>query len=219
MRLEGRDLLKRGSDLEDDRRTLEAEAAVKIHKIETDLAEHVVDRTEELERERRLFGTKLAQQNDRIALDIEVRRGELEKLKESRKKEFQAAERKAREELGAAPTDMMQDHRNQLLAIDELMASEQNNTEKYRGEEEKQARVMFDRAELIKRTEMERRKAIAGENIARIRQEVAVKVKAAESEWQGTVAKWLSIARRKVQVKKKEDEDAKAGKRKRKGGK
>jgi len=219
MRLEGRDLLKRGSDLEDDRRTLEAEAAVKIHKIETDASNHVIERTEELERERRLFHTKLAQQNDRIALDIEVRRAELMKLKETRKKEFQAEERKAREELGAAPTEMMQDHRNQLLAIDELMNSEQSNTEKYRGEEEKQARIMFDRAELIKRTEMERRKAIAGENIARIRQEVAVKVKAAESEWQGLAAKWLAIARRKVQVKKKEDEDAKAGKRKRKGAK
>jgi len=211
--------LKRGSDLEDDRRTLEAEAAVKIHKIETDASNHVIERTEELERERRLFHTKLAQQNDRIALDIEVRRAELMKLKETRKKEFQAEERKAREELGAAPTEMMQDHRNQLLAIDELMNSEQSNTEKYRGEEEKQARIMFDRAELIKRTEMERRKAIAGENIARIRQEVAVKVKAAESEWQGLAAKWLAIARRKVQVKKKEDEDAKAGKRKRKGAK
>jgi hypothetical protein len=219
MRLEGRELLKRGSDLEDDRRTLEAEAAVKIHKIETDAAEHVVERTEELERERRLFATKLAQQNDRIALDIEVRRAELERLKETRKKEFQAEERKAREELGAAPTDMIQDHRNQLLAIDELMNTEQSNTEKYRADEEKQAKVMFDRAELIKRTEMERRKAIAGENVARIRQEVAVKVKAAESEWQGLAAKWLAIARRKVQVKKKEDEDAKAGKRKRKGGK
>lgn len=219
MRLEGRDLLKRGSDLEDDRRTLEAEAAVKIHKIETDAANHVIERTDELERERKLFATKLAQQNDRISLDIEVRRAELEKLKETRKKEFQAEERKAREELGAAPTDMIQDHRNQLLAIDELMNSEQTNTEKYRGEEEKQARVMFDRAELIKRSEMERRKAVAGENIARIRQEVAVKVKAAESEWQGLAAKWLSVARRKVQVKKKEDEDAKAGKRKRKGAK
>ena len=217
MRLEGRDLLKRGSDLEDDRRTLEAEAAVKIHKIENDAADHVVERTEELERERKLFATKLAQQNDRISLDIEVRRSELEKLKETRKKEFLAEERKAREELGAAPTEMIQDHRNQLIAIDDLMASEQTNTEKYRGDEEKQARIMFDRAELIKRNEMERRKAIAGENIARIRLEVAVKVKAAESEWQQLAAKWLSVARRKVQVKKKEDEDAKAGKRKRKG--
>ena len=114
---------------------------------------------------------------------------------------------------------MIQDHRNQLLAIDELMNSEQSNTEKYRGEEERQAKIMFDRAELIKRSEMERRKAIAGENIARIRQEVAVKVKAAEAEWQSLAAKWLAVARRKVQVKKKEDEDAKAGKRKRKGAK
>ncbi len=73
MRLEGRDLLKRGSDLEDDRRTLEAEAAVKMHKIEADLAEHVKERTDELEREKRLFDSKLAQQNDRINLDIEVR--------------------------------------------------------------------------------------------------------------------------------------------------
>jgi hypothetical protein len=219
MRLEGRDLLKRGSDLEDDRRTLEAEAAVKIHKIETDAANHVIERTDELERERKLFVTKLAQQNDRISLDIDVRRAELEKLKETRKKEFQAEERKAREELGAAPTEMIQDHRNQLLAIDELMNSEQSNTEKYRGEEERQAKIMFDRAELIKRSEMERRKAVAGENVARIRQEVAVKVKAAESEWQGLAAKWLAVARRKVQVKKKEDEDAKAGKRKRKGAK
>lgn len=219
MRLEGRDLLRRGADLEDDRRTLEAEAAVKIHKIENDLEVHIVDRTEELERERRLFITKLAQQNDRINLDIELRRSELEKLKETRKKEFMLEERKAREEFGAAPTEMIQDHRNQLIAIDELMSSEQTNTEKYRIEEEKQARIMFDRAELIKRSEMERRKAVAGENIARIRLEVAIKVKVAETEWQGLASKWLSIARRKVQVKKKEDEDAKAGKRKRKGGK
>ncbi|KAJ1432461.1 hypothetical protein B484DRAFT_29684 [Ochromonadaceae sp. CCMP2298] len=184
MRLEGRALLKRGSDLEDDRRTLEAEAAVKIHKIEVDLQSYVGERSEELERERRLFGQKLAQQGDRIALDIEVRRTELDRLKETRKKEFQLEERKAREELGAAPTDMIQDHRSQLLAIDELMASEQTNTNQYRYDEETQARVMFDRAELIKRQELERRRALAGENVARIRLEVAVKVKAAEAEWQ-----------------------------------
>jgi hypothetical protein len=93
---------------------------------------------------------------------------------------------------------MIQDHRQQLIAIDELMSSEQANTENYRSGEERQAGVMFDRAELIKRQELERRKALAGENVARIRLEVAVKVKAAEAEWQVTAAKWLSIAKRKV---------------------
>ena len=170
-----------------------------------------------MERERKLFVTKLAQQNDKIQLDIEVRRAELEKLKESRKKEFLVVERAAREEFGAAPTEMIQNHRNMLLAIDEQMLSEQQNTEKvrssvyvyelyciflcvlrlfltpcvvgtitmqYRREEDEQARVMFDRAEAIKLAEMERRKAMASENIARIRMEVAQKVRAAEAEWQ-----------------------------------
>ena len=59
----------------------------------------------------------------------EVRRAELEKLKETRKKEHAAAERQAREEFGAAPTEMIQNHRNQLLAIDEQMLTEQQNTE------------------------------------------------------------------------------------------
>ena len=35
---------------------------------------------------------------------LQIRRTELDKLKEARKKEFVAEERKAREELGAAPT-------------------------------------------------------------------------------------------------------------------
>ena len=38
-------------------------------------------------------------------------------------------------------TEMIQDHRNQLIAIDELMASEQTNTLKYREDEENQAKV------------------------------------------------------------------------------
>ncbi|RYG70481.1 hypothetical protein EON64_00030 [archaeon] len=82
--------MRKGGELEDDRRTLEAEAAVKIHKIDMDLQEYLKTREEELERERKLFGTKLAQQRDRIALDIELRKQELEKLKADRKKEFQA---------------------------------------------------------------------------------------------------------------------------------
>jgi len=219
LRLEGRGLLKRGSDLEDDRRTLEAESAVKIHKIEEDLEMYEKDRAEELSREKKAFEAKLSQQNDRINLDIELRKADLEKLKTIRKKEFMLEEKKAREELGAAPTEMIQDHRNQLIAIDELMVSEQTNTLNYREKEEKQAKFMFEKTNNIKLVELEKRRASASENMARIRQDVAIKIRIAEAEWQGNAAKWLSISRRKVQVKKKEDEDAKAGKRARKGGK
>jgi len=215
VRIEGQDLKKRGSDLEDDRKTLETEAAVKVHKIEADLEKYVRERNAEIERERKSFEAKLAQQNDRITLDVEVRKTELEKTKEVKKIEFAAIEKRAREELGAAPSEMTQSHRKQLMDIDELIMAEANAMIKYRDDEEKEARIMFDRAEQTKLGEVERRKTAAGDNIARIREDVAVKVKAAEYEWQTRASKWLIMAKRKVAVKKKEDEDAKAGKKNR----
>jgi len=217
VRLEGREHIQRGTDLEDDRKTLETEAAVKIHKIETDLSAYLKEKTSELEREIKGFEAKVAQQNDRINLDIELRKTELERSKEAKKKEFAAVEKKAREELGAAPTDMVQSHRAQLLAMDELVISEQVTMERYRDEEEIEARQMFDRLRATKMGEIERRKASAGDSVARIREEVSLKVRAAEADWQNKASKWLMMAKRKVAVKKKEDDDAKAGKKVRKG--
>jgi len=218
LRHEGADLLKRGNNLDDDRKTLEAEAAVKIYKIENDLNNHVKERTDEVDRERNLFEAKVSQQIDRINLDIEMRQDELIKLKDSKKIEFKGIEKKAREELGAAPTEMTQSHRNQLIAIDELMVTERQRLEAYRDDETGEARTMFERGEAIKAAETERRKASAGDNVARIRLEVMKKVKVFEQEWQQLTAKWLQVGKRKVAVKRKDDEDAKAGKRMKKGG-
>jgi len=219
LRLEGKDLNKRGRGMEDDRKTLEAEAAVKIYKIENDLAQHLKEREDELVRERRLFDSKLAQQSDRINLDIDLRLEELAKNKESMMKEFKQIEKKAAEEQGAAPTEMKQHHRNQILAIEELMSTERERMEKFRDSEAEEAEIMFARAEKIKRGEMERRRATAGDNTARIRLEVSRKIRNRELEWQGLTAKWLQVARRKVQVKKSEDAASAAGKKKRAGGK
>ena len=160
----------------------------------------------------------MSQQIDRINLDVELRQDELVKLKEAKKIEFKGIEKKAREELGAAPTEMTQSHRNQLIAIDELMISERQRLEQFRDDETGEARIMFERAEAIKEAETERRKASAGDNVARIRMEVGRKVKNFEKEWQGLTAKWLQVGKRKVAIKKKDDDDAKVGKRKKKGG-
>jgi len=216
-RLEGRSLQKKGAELDDDRKTLEAESSVKIHKIEADLGDYIRDRETEMERERKTFELKLAQQNDRINLDIDVRQSELDKLKDSKKKEFNQVERKAREEHGAPPTEMVQSHRNQIIEIEDLMISEKRNMSDYRDNEEREARTMFDRSEQIKITEMSKRRAMAGDNVARIRNELAGRVKGAEQDWQNNSSKWLQVARRKVTVKHREDEEATAGMKKRKG--
>merc|ERR1712070_368016 len=218
LRLEGHDLNKRGNSLGDDRKTLEAEAAVKIYKIENDLNNHVKEREHELTREAKLFSGKVAQQIDRINLDVVLRQEELEKHKEAKKAEFKIIEKQEREEKGAASTETTQSHRNQLIAIDELMISERARLEKYRDDETSEATIMFERSQAVKQSETERRKAAAGDNIARIRLEVSKKVKSFEFEWQGHAAKWLQVAKRKVAVKKKDDEDARTGKKKKKGG-
>ena len=218
MRMEGHALSARGSELEDDRRTLEAEAAVKIHKVEDDLKVYLKERGDEIVRERKSFEAKISQQRDRIELDIELRKAELLKTKEIRRKEFDSEAKAAATELGAAPTELIQGHRSQLQDMDNFITQERINAENYRDKEENEARVMFDKAEIIKKSEMERRKSMAADNTARIREEVAGRVKLAEAEWQLKASKWLTIARKKVQVKKREDNDARTSKAKKRGG-
>ena len=111
MRLEGHDLMKRGNALDEDRRTLETEAALKINKIKADKDTHVEERENELARERKVFEAKLVQQSDRIAVDIDIRRAELEQTKVIKKREFLLVEKKAQEESGAASTALIQSHR------------------------------------------------------------------------------------------------------------
>lgn len=75
---------------------------------------------------------------------------------------------------------------------------------------------MFQKSEDIKIEEMNKRKATANENISRIRTELAARIKADEKDWQLSTSKWLVVAKRKVEVKKREDEEARVGKLKRK---
>ena len=115
-------------------------------------------------------------------------------------------------ELGAAPTEMIQSHRMQLNDIDEMIVSEWNRVEAQHAADVRVQRNMFDREETIKRTEIERRKKTAGDNCARIRNELENKAKNAEADWQAQTAKWLNIAKKKIQVKQNEDRNARAAK-------
>merc|ERR1711871_279184 len=217
LRMEGQHLSQRGIALDGDRRTLEAEASVKINRVQIDLENYIKARDEELHRERDAFELKLAQQADRTALDIEIRHAELQRLRESKAVEFAQVEKQAKMELGAAPTEMTQSHRNQLLAIEELMVTEREKAEGQMAFDQGEARVMFDRAEKIKLNDLTNRKIFSGTNIARIRETVAKKVHSSELEWQQMSGKWLTIAQKKVEIKKKEDAEARKGKRARKG--
>ena len=51
----------------------------------------------------------------------------------------------------------------------------------------------------------------------RIRQEVSDKVRKAEATWQVDASKWVNISKKKVQVKKREDQESNKSKRKKRG--
>lgn len=84
--------------------------------------------------------------------------------------------------------------------------------------DEKLAIIQFKRTEDIQLAEIERRKEIASDNLLRITDALTQKMKSKEHEWQLLSIRWLSTARRKVTIKLREDENAKAGKKKRTGG-
>jgi hypothetical protein len=217
LRLDGSILVQRGKDLDDDRRVMEAESSVKIHKIEMDLKAYTKARMEEVEIERAAFEGKIAQTNDRINLDIEIRTAELERLKASKSSEFIELEKKAKMELGAAPSEMTQSHRNELIDLDYLIESERTTAENIRDSNEKESRIMFETQTAVKIGDINRRTTMAGDNTARIRQEVSDKVRKAEATWQVDASKWVNISKKKVQVKKREDQESNKSKRKKRG--
>jgi hypothetical protein len=143
---------------------------------------------------------------------------ELEKNKALQKKGFMAEELRIKEEVGAASSELQTVHREALIQLDQQMYSERRKAEE-RGEgEERVEQAQFKRNEDTKRAEIERRKISASDSCSRIRDEMAERMKGAEYDWQLATVRWLSLSRRKVLVKQREDEAAKAGKKKRTGG-
>merc|ERR1712139_168052 len=126
-----------------------------------DLKAYTKARMEEVEIERAAFEGKIAQTNDRINLDIEIRTAELERLKASKSSEFIELEKKAKMELGAAPTEMTQSHRNELIDLDYLIESERTTAENIRDSNEKESRIIETQT-AVKIGDINRRTTMAG---------------------------------------------------------
>jgi hypothetical protein len=216
MRLEGGDLLTRGMDLNNDRKTLESEAAIKIRKLETDFAEFKKDKEAEMQRERKAFEQSVAEKNDKSTIQIDARWNDLQRARDEKRKEFDKVEKIARDEQGAAPTEMIQAHRNHIQEMENNAKLEKKKSEDNHSNEIKTARMMFDKAEALQKAEVGRRQAMCGDNIARIRVELAEHIKSSESDWQNSSLKWLTVAKKKIQVKDREDLEAKKVKKRRK---
>ena len=214
-RLEGNGLQTEGIDLRDDFRNLAAEIAVKIRKIEADFEEFEKERREEIDRGREAFEKKIEDYNAATGMEMAKRAAELQTFLANKRVEFNAEQKKAREETGATSTEMQESHRKGLDDIEEQLRSEQQAAEEKRAAYEAGERTFFDAKEKLKEQVIVDRKLMATDNILRLKKETSDKTKAKEADWQMRTSRWMATAIRKVEIKEKEDADAEVQKKKR----
>lgn len=148
-RLEGEALLRAGQDLRDDQRNLNAEIAVKVRKIEIDFEQFEKEKQVDINHDRAKFESTIAEYNANFGAATQNRIAELERYRENKRLEFQMEEKKAREELGAASTEMQEAHRKALYDIDDQLRDEQQNAEEKRAAFEADKRLVYDQKEAL----------------------------------------------------------------------
>ena len=116
---------------------------------------------------------------------------------------------------GAASGDLLERHRQIMDAIEEEIRLEQSNSEKKRKVYEMEQRGFFDRHEDLQKQVIADRRISAVSNIRTIRKETQNRIRNDEQLWQNEAARWLGTAKRKVELKKREDAEAAAAKRRR----
>ncbi|GMH75260.1 hypothetical protein TL16_g06700 [Triparma laevis f. inornata] len=216
LRIEGMNLQEDGSQLMLDRRSLEADEAVKIRKIQVDYSDFEKEKQKIIDSERNAFEQKMAEASDRVQIEVELRTRELNRLKEERKKENEIVEQTAREEEGAVSSEMMEAHRNSIIELEEAIANEQTRAEMAHSKVEQAERAVYDRKEQLAVQSITDRRIMAADNVQRIQRETMSKIKSEESSWQQRAARWLGVARRKVELKEIEDAEQQTQKRRRK---
>jgi len=219
LRIEGTNLREDGSQLMLDRRSLEADEAVKKRKIELDYNEFEKEKQKVIDEDKRAFEQKMAEAQDRVQIEVELRTRELNRLMEERKGDNEATEKLAREEEGAVSSEMMEEHRNSIIELEELISGESTRAEMAHQKTEASERAVFDRKEILMIQTVTDRRILAADNIQRIQRETMARIKGEETSWQSRAARWLGTATRKVVLKEQEDaETAVAARRKKRRG-
>merc|ERR1712118_80405 len=131
-----------------------------------------------------VFEAKLQKLADEANRKLELRTRELERTKDLRREECDAAEKKERDEEGTASSATLAKHRDILDSIDQ--------------EIEGARRGFFDRHESLQIQVIADRRISAITNIRQIRKETQAKIRGDENKWQNDAARWLSTGRRKV---------------------
>lgn len=147
---------------------------------------------------------------------MELRNREFARIREETKSRFEAEEADKRAEDGAVSTEMVDNHRKALEDLDAQAKSSLRSMEDARAASERQEREIFDTKERLSLQEINERKIAAEEAIRAVKRDTLNRIRENENNWQIRALKWLNIAKRKVEVKEREDAAAEAENKQRK---
>ncbi|CAN0109257.1 unnamed protein product [Ectocarpus fasciculatus] len=114
-----------GQSIEDDRRALEAEGAVKIRKIEVDFEHFEKTTRADMEKDRKAFEHKINVESDAVNTEVELRTRELLRLRDVKQQEQNVVETRLKEDEGGVPSAVAEAHRKQLEDMDDVVRKEQ----------------------------------------------------------------------------------------------
>ena len=92
-----------------------------MRKIQAELDKFTAELKRQMTTARREFESKLNAEGEKVRLEIELRTRELLRLKEEKRLALEAEEKRIKEELGAVPSLMQEQHRKTLQAMDDML--------------------------------------------------------------------------------------------------
>ena len=160
----------------------------------------------EIENEKKIYELKVTQHKKDADDEMDKRMKEIEATRDAKKAEFDEQQKQAEVKFGFVPPDMIQSHTKRLVDYDEQIKLEKIKMLRKHENEVRENQAVYDKLQNFRKNEIERKKAQATEKTNSIQNELSLRIRGNESEWQINTLKWNTIARKKVESKLNEDE-------------
>jgi len=203
MRLDGISIQKEGREIYDARKSKEEEARAQKSRVESEFEDISLEMRRVLEA-KNVALDKLMQDEETSAMkDADARVRELTKVKQDKASAFKLEEKNAS---FADRARLAKEHRDQLKALDDAIENEKRKQMKKVEERLGKKRDALRQEIAVKEKQLAAKKRVKDKQLLSIDEAMIKEAKPIERKWQSRSMVWMEKARRKILMKKQEDE-------------
>ena len=206
LRIEGEDLVREGKQIQDKNQTLESEALIKIRKIEVDRDKLISDAEIEIIHEQLAYDLKRNQLIQQHNTTLTNRIKEIETIRDQCIIQHENIKQNILLKYNTLPPDLLQQQHSEILAYNTQI---QRETQTLTLKHEKELKDLYNNnihISTYRKNTIQQYHIDTSNKIAQIRSELYIRLKGIESEWHMKAIRWNSIARKKIELKQKDDE-------------